>query len=167
MAKIQPTFIRGQVLVNWNSGDGVNGDLVTDCMTDGDTTTLCVQVGLGDNDCLKVSVPGLLSAVPGDFLILSWIARMSFGSFNISPYSAAFNITTTNALGVGAAPGNSPATIVLTQAWIDDLFDFGSGTGAFRIVENLATPIAGNASVTELEVHLGPDAPPLMWGRAF
>lgn len=169
MAIIIPNGAQGKALVNWDSNDGVTGDDMLSCMTDGDLTTLCSQIGLGSNDCAKFLIPGLINAVEGDTVKIWWTARMLFPSISLLPYDTATGVGTANAILQGANPGNSPATLILTSSWIAELHDRGSAEGAFRIVEFNSSPIAGNISITEVQVNLGPDAEgtPLMWGRAF
>lgn len=169
MAIVIPTSVQGIDLVNWDSDDGFVGDDLITCMTDGDTTTLCAQIGRSPNECAKFIVPGLKNAVAGDTITITWTARMQFPSMAIMPYGAAEGVTTGNEFVQAANPANSPATITLNADWIADLFDRGSGSAAFRIVEFNSSPVAGNISITEVQVNLGPDdvTTPLMWGRAF
>lgn len=149
MTEVDPTFARGKDLTGWNSADGTEGTNVDppSCINDDVLSVGCITIGSGNNDCLRVEIPDLITAVSGDTITVHHAMAMNFPTMACLPYNSATGVATGNKL-TGATSAN-PIVFTLTTAWVGDLHDLGSGKAAYRLVEDLALPIAGTDQLRE------------------
>lgn len=149
MTEVDPTFARGKALTGWSSNDGTEGTNVDppSCINDDITNSNCISIGTAANACLRLEIPNLITAVVGDTITIHHAMAMNFDTMACLPYNTANGVATGNKLT--AATSGNPMVFTLTAAWIADLHDLGSGKAAYRLVEDLALPIAGTDIVRE------------------
>ena len=170
MSAVDPTVVRSTNVTSWSAANGADAGEFTATATDGDTSTGVVVVGGAGptGTVLRCRFPGLTNLASGDTISV-WITALStFATAALLPYDTATTVDASNKLTLTAATGIN--TFTLTQAFIDDLIDLGSGVFQVRFVEDSA--ISGTATVSEIDSDLttgggsGPGSPGSSPGNA-
>lgn len=121
------------------------------CLDDGNTGVECIKVGKAPDDLLRVT----FSADPTLLQTTDTITSFDVGFHNMSvlalyPYTTATAVSATNK--ITNSGGSGTLVFTLTQAFIDDLFDQGSGSFAVRIHEDAWDIITNPGDFKEAEV---------------
>jgi len=150
MSSVDPTFASSKNVSSWDDGDsGTVADYLAG-LTNGNPASWQVRCGLDPDDALRVEFPNLSTIAAGDTVSV-WITdTVTFSTMAVLPYNTSIDVTTANKLTQSASVGEN--TFTLTQAFIDDLYDLGSGTWALRIVEDAG--ISGYAEIAEIDADL-------------
>lgn len=159
MTATNPTAAKTHDATTWDGADGSEIASYLAGLTDGNIAITQVSQGLAPDDILRIELPNKSTIAVGDTVTV-WVgteeidevpsALINYGTMALLPYDAAGTVTTGNKITVTAAVGVNLFT--LTQAFIDDLFDQGSGTWAARIVED--GEISGFAGISEVDSDL-------------
>ena len=151
MAAQDPTYAKSHDASAWDATDGaVQTDGLT-CLTDDDTSTSCIKQGKSPDDVIRLEYANLKNKTVGDTISVHFGMSHNYGTMALVPYDGATSVLTTNKLTYTLSSG-TPAVFTLTQAWMDDLHDLGSGKGACRIVED--GEIDGDVEIDEVDADL-------------
>lgn len=152
MAAVDPTYAKPHDATAWDAADGAAIEDWLTSLTDDDTTTdSSNKQGKSPDDILRLEFPNLSTIAVGDTVSVWIIALHEYVTGALLPYDGASSVLTTNKITVTMVD-DSENIFTLTQAFIDDLFDQGSGTWACRFVED--GEIAGDTNITEIDSDL-------------
>ena len=152
MAATDPTYAKPHDASAWDAADGSAIEDWLTSLTDDDTTSDSGnKQGKGPDDILRLEFPNLSTIAVGDTVSVWIIALHNYGTGALLPYSSATGVTTTDKITVTMVD-DAENVFTLTQAFIDDLFDQGSGTWAARFVED--GEINGDINITEIDSNL-------------
>ena len=151
MSAQDPTYAKSHDASAWDAADGAAQTDFLTCGTDNNTSTSCVKQGKSPDDVVRLEYANLINKSVGDTISVYFGMTHNYGTMALVPYDGATSVLTTNKLTY-VISGGSPAVFTLTQAWMDDLHDLGSGKGACRFVED--GEINGDIEITEVDADL-------------
>lgn len=154
MADQDPTLVETQDVDIFASDADDLGQVtdITICATNNNFVDSCIKQGKIPDDALRAEWSGLANIAVGDTIDITFGMTHNYSVMVMMPYDAAAGVLSTNEISYTLS-GGSPAVFTFTQAFIDDLFDQGSGTWAARFVED-GPNISGDVEIIEVQGNL-------------
>lgn len=153
MTAVDPTKVAIMDAAAWNSADISEISDDTTCATDNNLVVQCNnKVGKSPDDVLRIEFPDLSTIAVGDTVTIQQIGYHNVATLALLPYDGASSVLTTNKITFTTGSTPEAAVFTLTQAFIDDLFDQGSGTWACRLTED--NGLSGDYKYSEVDGDL-------------
>ena len=151
-----PVYGRTHDATNWDDADGAEVNDKLGCLTNDLLAVTCFKLGKPDDDICRLEfAEDLNNLQAGDTIRVHNISKHNFDDLACIPYNTAAGVDTANKIVVTVVV-DTPSDMVLTTGFIGALHDLDppNGKWACRLVEDLASPIAGDLTVTEVEAEL-------------